>query len=232
MKRSVLLVLIFATMVITCVAQDKLDFNDPKVKLSYSVGYQVGSDFIRQGSTINPDILAMGVEDGRLKRQPLMTGSNMRQTLADLQQEINANQKNKMLAEAAENDKQGETFLAANKLKEGIVTLQSGLQYRIIKSGDGEKPQESDTIAVHYRGSLINGTEFDTSHNLKAPATFTIKQVIRGWAEALQIMPVGSHWQLFVPPSLAYGDKRVGSIGPNSTLIFDVELIAVVAKNK
>jgi FKBP-type peptidyl-prolyl cis-trans isomerase FklB len=133
------------------------------------------------------------------------------------------------MAKAAEdNRKAGESFLAENKKKEGVVTLPSGLQYKVLKAGDGKKPTDADTVECHYRGTLINGTEFDSSYLTGQPATFKIAGVIPGWREALKLMPVGSKWQLFVPSQLAYGARgKGGSIGPNAALIFEVELLAI-----
>jgi FKBP-type peptidyl-prolyl cis-trans isomerase len=135
---------------------------------------------------------------------------------------------------AAKNKSEGETFLAANKSKEGVVTLPSGLQYKILTAGTGPKPTASDTVVCNYRGTLINGTEFDNSSKHGQPATFTVGKVIKGWTEALQLMPVGSKWQLFIPSSLAYGEpgQPRGGIGPNSTLIFEVELLSVQEKTQ
>jgi len=131
--------------------------------------------------------------------------------------------------EASDTNKQvGQKFLAANKAKEGVVTLPSGLQYKIIKQGDGPKPTASDTVVTNYRGTLIDGTEFDSSYKRGEPATFPVGQVIKGWTEALQLMPVGSKWQLYIPSDLAYGERSPGGeIGPNSTLIFDIELLSI-----
>jgi FKBP-type peptidyl-prolyl cis-trans isomerase len=131
------------------------------------------------------------------------------------------------------NKQEGQQFLAANKSKEGVITLPSGLQYKILQEGTGPKPAATDTVTVNYRGTLINGTEFDSSYKRNEPATFGVNQVIKGWTEALQLMPVGSKWQLFIPSELAYGERSPGAeIGPNSTLIFDVELLSIKDKEK
>jgi FKBP-type peptidyl-prolyl cis-trans isomerase FklB len=127
-----------------------------------------------------------------------------------------------------ESKKEGDAFLAENKQKEGVVTLPSGLQYKIIKAGEGKKPKQEDTVVCHYRGTLINGTEFDGTHGPGEPATFKVTGVVPGWREALKLMPVGSKWQLFIPPVLAYGERGAGAtIGPNATLIYEVELLAI-----
>jgi FKBP-type peptidyl-prolyl cis-trans isomerase FklB len=141
---------------------------------------------------------------------------------------VKKTQETKMAEEGAANKKEGDAFLAANKTKEGVVTLPSGLQYKILKAGTGPKPKTTDTVISNYKGTLINGTEFDSSYKRGQPATFPVGQVIKGWTEALQLMPVGSKWQIFVPADLAYGQRGAGpDIGPNATLIFEVELMSI-----
>jgi FKBP-type peptidyl-prolyl cis-trans isomerase FklB len=153
--------------------------------------------------------------------------------LMQLQKEMQEKQQAKAAAEGDANKKEGDAFLAANKTKEGVVTLPSGLQYKILKEGNGPKPTASDSVVCNYKGTLINGTEFDSSYKRGEPATFPVTGVIKGWTEALQLMPVGSKWQLFIPPDLAYGPRGTpgGPIGPNATLIFEVELISIKDKN-
>jgi FKBP-type peptidyl-prolyl cis-trans isomerase FklB len=150
-----------------------------------------------------------------------------------LQKEMQEKQQAKAAAEGDANKKEGDAFLAANKTKEGVVTLPSGLQYKILKEGNGPRPTASDSVVCNYKGTLINGTEFDSSYKRGEPATFPVTGVIKGWTEALQLMPVGSKWQLFIPPDLAYGPRGTpgGPIGPNATLIFEVELISIKDKN-
>jgi FKBP-type peptidyl-prolyl cis-trans isomerase FklB len=208
-----------------CSADEYLDLKDKKVKLSYSVGYQVGGDFLRQGKDINPDALLKGVMDALADKEPLMTQKEMKITLVNFQKTVAEAQKQKMIKQAKNNLESGRVFLTDNGKKEGIKTLPSGLQYKVIKEGSGKVPELSDKVTVHYRGTLIDGTEFDSSHRRHKPATFPVNGVIAGWTEALQLMKEGDKWQLFIPPDLAYGDKRTGSIEPNSTLIFEVELI-------
>jgi len=210
-----------------CSAAGKLDLKDDKVRLSYSVGYQVGGDFLRQGTDINPELLLKGVEDALAGNEPLMTPQEMRTTLVELQKTVTAAQEQKRKAEAETNLLAGKAFLSENANKEGIKTLPSGLQYKVIAEGSGRTPKAEDTVTVHYRGTLIDGTEFDSSYSRGKPATFGVGRVIAGWTEALQLMKEGAKWQLFIPPELAYGDKQTGKIEPNSTLIFEVELISV-----
>jgi FKBP-type peptidyl-prolyl cis-trans isomerase FklB len=212
-------------------AADSLDLTDEKIKLSYSAGYQVGGDFKRQKTEINPAMLLKGVEDALAGKKPLMSAQEMRTTLVELQKQILALQDQQMTEQAVKNLEEGKVFLLENGKKEGITTLPSGLQYKIIKEGSGKTPAENDSVTVHYKGWLINGFEFDSSYRRNKPAAFPVSGVIAGWTEALQLMKEGAHWQLFIPPGLAYGERGTGRIGPNSTLIFDVELISVQSAN-
>ena len=211
-----------------CSAGEKMELKNRKDWVSYSVGYQVGGDFKRQGMDINPKVLVKGIQDALAGIEPLMTQDEMRKTLLELKKKIVAVQKQQMKAKGEKNLAEGKAFLAKNRKKEGVKTLTNGLQYRVIKQGSGKSPQKSDSVTVHYRGTLINGTEFDSSYSRKQPATFRTDRVIPGWTEALQMMKEGAKWQLFIPPKLAYGERGAGSqIPPNSTLIFEVELISV-----
>lgn len=224
------ILIIFVSLAVSfsaCLAGENLDLKDKKVKLSYSVGYQIGSDFVRQGKEINPDVLLIGIQDAMADNEPLMSGQEMRTTLTDLQKSIAEAQKKKMMERAENVLAAGRRFLAENATKDGVKTLPSGLQYKVIEEGIGKTPTATDSVTVHYAGTLIDGTEFDSSYKRKKPATFPVNRVIDGWTEALLMMKEGAHWKLFIPPELAYGDKRTGSIEPNSTLIFDVELISV-----
>jgi FKBP-type peptidyl-prolyl cis-trans isomerase FklB len=214
-----------------CLAGDQLDLKDDKIRVSYSVGFQVGGDFKRQGMDINPQVILKGVQDALAGNEPLMTAEDMRTTLVDLQKRITAAQEQKLKAQAERNRATGIAFHAENGKKEGVNTLASGLQYKVIKEGTGRTPGKTDTVTVHYRGTLINGTEFDSSYSRGNPATFGVSRVISGWTEALQLMKEGATWQLFIPPDLAYGEQGAGKIEPNSTLIFDVELISIQSSN-
>jgi len=157
-----------------------------------------------------------------------LTEQEAQAVLTEMQTEVSKKRQEQMQQAAASNKAQGDAFLAANKAKEGVVTLPSGLQYKILKAGTGPKPTASDTVSCNYRGTLINGTEFDSSAKHGDAAKFGVGQVIKGWSEALQLMPVGSKWQLFVPASLAYGERGAGGdIGPDATLIFEVELVSI-----
>jgi FKBP-type peptidyl-prolyl cis-trans isomerase FklB len=177
---------------------------------------------------LDPSIVARGLKDALAGGKTLMTQEEAQATLNQQKAEAQKKHEAKMQAAGEENRKQGVEFLAANKTKEGVVTLPSGLQYKILKAGDGPKPASTDSVVCNYRGTLINGTEFDSSYKRGQPTTFPVSGVIKGWTEALQLMPVGSKWQLFVPADLAYGDRGAGNdIGPNATLIFEVELLSI-----
>jgi FKBP-type peptidyl-prolyl cis-trans isomerase FklB len=216
-------------------AEEQAALKSQKEKLSYSIGVDIGTKIKKQSIDVDPDILSKGLKDGYSEGQTLMTEAEMLETLEAFKKEMMAKQmerqkqqeeKNKLAGE--KNKKDGEAFLAENKKKEGVVTLPSGLQYKIIKEGTGKSPKATDTVTTHYKGTLIDGTEFDSSYKRGEPASFPVSGVIPGWTEALQLMKEGSKWQLFVPSNIAYGDRGAGSIiGPNSTLIFEVELISV-----
>jgi FKBP-type peptidyl-prolyl cis-trans isomerase FklB len=179
---------------------------------------------------IDPAILLRGLKD-EMAGKTVMTDMEAHNTLMQAQQEAKKKIDETRQASMEPNKKAGDAFLAANKTKEGVVTLPSGLQYKILKEGTGPKPTPADSVVCNYRGTLIDGKEFDSSYKRGQPATFPVGQVIKGWTEALQLMPVGSKWQLFVPADLAYGDRGAGpDIGPGATLIFEVELISIKGK--
>lgn len=209
--------------------QDKVKLTDQKDKVSYSIGVNVGSNFKRQGIDVNSATLLAGIKDGLSGGTTALTPEEMQQTLAAFQQELSAKQGEKARELGDKNRKEGDAFLAANKKKDGVKTTASGLQYKVVTEGKGKKPTSADTVQVHYKGTLIDGTEFDSSYKRNMPAEFGITGVIGGWTEALQLMPVGSKWQLFIPSNLAYAERGAGSdIGPNAVLIFDVELLAIL----
>ncbi len=200
----------------------------PKDAVSYTLGVEVARGVKRQGMEIDPDLVVKGFKDALTGEKLAMTEEEMRATMDAVQSEMRIRQRRMARIAAEDNQKEGDAFLAENKKKEGVVTLPSGLQYTIIKAGDGKKPTDTDTVTCHYRGTLINGTPFDSSYVLGEPATFPLTGVIPGWREALKLMPVGSKWQLFIPPTLAYGQRGTGrEIGPNATLIFEVELLGI-----
>jgi FKBP-type peptidyl-prolyl cis-trans isomerase FklB len=204
-----------------------------KDKFSYALGMKMGGNLKKQEVPVDPAILARGLKDALTGGKTLMTDDEAQAALSQVQNDLRKKQQEKMQAEGAANKKEGDAFLAANKGKEGIVTTPSGLEYKILKQGTGPKPAATDSVVCNYKGTLINGTEFDSSYKRGQPATFPVSGVIKGWTEALQLMPVGSKWQLFIPSDLAYGERGPGpEIGPNSTLIFEVELLSIQDKSK
>ncbi len=209
-------------------AQDKMVLKDQKDKISYSIGLNIGNNLKQQSFELNSDIVAAGVKDALAGGKTLLTEDEVRDTLTAFQKDLMTQK----MSQGENNKKAGETFLAENKKKEGVKTLASGLQYKIIKEGKGKKPKVTDTVKTHYRGTLIGGKEFDSSYKGGEPVTFPVNGVIPGWTEALQLMPIGSKWQLFIPADKAYGEGGQGPIPPNSTLIFDIELLAIEEEAK
>jgi len=213
-------------------SQSASAFKTQKDKVSYAIGMNVGSTLHRQGVDIDPKVLQQGLQDALAGGKTLLSEEEERAVLTELQADMRKKQQEKMQQAGEANKKDGEAFLAANKNKDGVVTLPSGLQYKVITTGTGPKPTASDSVVCNYRGTLIDGKEFDSSYKRGQPATFPVSGVIKGWTEALQLMPVGSKWQLFVPSELGYGERGTGAdIGPNATLIFEVELLSIQAKD-
>jgi FKBP-type peptidyl-prolyl cis-trans isomerase FklB len=212
-----------------------LTLKTQKDKASYALGMNIGSTLKRQGVTaqVDPSIVARGLRDSMGTGKTLLTEDEQKTVLMQLQTEVRQQQQAKAHDEGLTNRKEGDTFLAANKAKEGVVTLPSGLQYKILKEGNGPKPTATDTVSCNYRGTLISGKEFDSSYKRGEPTSFPVSGVIKGWTEALQLMPVGSKWQLFVPADLAYGDRSPSpDIGPGDTLVFEVELLSIGEQKK
>ncbi len=203
-----------------------------KDKFSYALGMNLASNLTKQSVQVDPDLVLKGLKDG-LGGKTLLTEEEARAAIMEVQMELRKQQEEKAKAQGETNKKAGDAFLADNKSKPGVVTLPSGLQYKIITPGTGPKPTAADTVVCNYKGTLIDGKEFDSSYKRGQPASFPVTGVIKGWTEALQLMPVGSKWQLFVPSDLAYGERGAGAdIGPNTTLIFEVELISIKEKEK
>ncbi|HTQ63068.1 MAG TPA: FKBP-type peptidyl-prolyl cis-trans isomerase [Candidatus Solibacter sp.] len=203
-----------------------------KDKASYAIGLNIGRSMHKDSVDIDSSILVRGLRDGLAGGKTLMTDDEVRAALTALQTDLRAKREAKLQELAATNKKEGEAFLAENKTKEGVVTLPSGLQYKILSEGTGPKPTAADSVVCNYKGTLIDNSEFDSSYKRGQPATFPVTGIIKGWSEALQLMPVGSKWQLFIPPDLAYGERGGpgGGIGPNATLIFEVELMSIQPK--
>ncbi len=204
-----------------------------KDKFSYAMGMNLGSNLKKQNVPIDPAIMARGLRDALAGAKTQMTDEEARTVIQQMSQEAQKKVMEKMQAESAVNKKQGDAFLADNKSKPGVVALPSGLQYKILTAGTGPKPTAADTVVCNYKGTLINGKEFDSSYKRGQPATFPVGGVIKGWTEALQLMPVGSKWQLFIPADLAYGDRSPSpDIAPGDMLIFEVELLSIQDKSK
>ncbi|MBW2474416.1 MAG: FKBP-type peptidyl-prolyl cis-trans isomerase [Deltaproteobacteria bacterium] len=206
----------------------ELKLDTSKNRISYTIGVNIGQDFKSQNMDVDPDLLLMGLKDTLSGKELQLTEEEMVQEIQNFQQEMQVKMAAEMEAKAAENKAAGEAFLAENAKQEGVVVTESGLQYKIIEPGQGDSPGPADVATVHYRGTLIDGTQFDSSYDRGQPASFPVGGVIPGWSEALQLMKPGAKWQLSIPAELAYGERGAGQdIGPNSTLLFDVELISV-----
>ena len=228
MKLKLIVILGILFLVSQVNAQENLVLKNQKDKVSYIIGMDIGTNLKKQSIGIDSNILAKGVKDALAGTKPLLTEQEIQETMMAFQKEMMAKQ-----AEVAKKNKaEGEVFLTENKKKEGVKTLLSGLQYKVIKAGTGKKPKSTDTVTAHYRGTLIDGTEFDSSYKRGQPATFPVSGgMIPGWTEALQLMEEGAKWQLFIPPNLAYGEQGAGrDIGPNATLIFEIELVSIQEK--
>lgn len=209
-------------------ADEPLALKTQKEKVSYIIGTDIGNNFKKQGIDVEPDILMKGIKDALGGNKPLLSEKETVDIMTAYKQEFAAKQAeaNKVLGE--KNKKEGETFLTENKKKDGVKTLPSGLQYKVVADGTGKTPKAADTVVVNYRGTLIDGTEFDSSYKRGQSATFPVNGVIPGWTEALQLMKEGAKWQIVLPSNLAYGERGAGgAIGPNAVLIFEVELVAV-----
>ncbi len=203
-----------------------------KDKASYAIGLNIGRSMRKDDVDIDPNLLLRGMKDGLADAKPLLTDDEAKATMVALQADLRAKHEAKVELEAATNKKEGDAFLAENKTKEGVVTLPSGLQYKVLVEGTGPKPTATDTVVCNYKGMLLDNTEFDSSYKRGEPATFPVTGIIKGWTEAIELMPVGSKWQLFIPPDLAYGARggAGGGIGPNATLVFEVELMSIKPK--
>ena len=210
-------------------AQDKPTFKDPKEKSSYSIGANWGNSLKRQEVEVDLEAMIKGLKDG-LAGKSALSDQELREALSALNQEIRAKMEEKRKTQGEANKKEGEKFLAENKTKPGVITLPSGLQYKVLAEGSGESPKSNDVVTANYRGTLIDGTEFDSSAKNGQPLVRPANMLIKGWTEALQLMKPGAKWQLFIPPDLAYGERGAGAqIGPNSTLIFEMELVSFKA---
>lgn len=206
----------------------KINLNTDSDKLSYSIGADLGKNFKSQGIEITPQAFAKGLQDGMTGGALMLTEEQMKDVLNKFQKDLMEKRASDFNKKSEENKTKGEKFLKENKAKAGVVELPSGLQYKVIEKGTGAKPSKDDTVSVEYTGTLIDGQVFDSTEKTGKPASFKVSQVIPGWTEALQLMPVGSVWEVYVPANLAYGSRSVGGpIGPNETLIFKIKLLSV-----
>ncbi|HEY5682043.1 MAG TPA: FKBP-type peptidyl-prolyl cis-trans isomerase [Sulfuricaulis sp.] len=227
MKRSIVFFLLILSVSLNAWGKDSTDLKTDKQKFSYSAGYQVGQNIKRQNLDLDSKSFSQGAQDAIANKPSKLKPEEM-QAAIEAQQKKNMEKHEAM---AKKNLEAGQAFLAANKKKAGVVTLPSGLQYKIITEGKGKQPKSTDSVVAHYRGMLINGTEFDSSYQRNEPATFPVGGVIKGWQEVLPLMKEGSKWQVFIPADLAYGPRGASAaIGPNEALIFDIELLSVESK--
>ncbi len=237
MKQKLFLAVAISAALIACKPQEQADSEAGEIKLdtaekrvSYGMGVGLGQRLKQETFSLDVDVFAQGVKDAVGDGEQLMTQEEIMKEMQAFQQQQIAKQQQEMEQLAEKNKAEGEAFLAENSEKDGVVTTESGLQYQVISEGDGPTPSATDTVEVHYAGTLLDGTEFDSSYKRGETVSFPVNGVIPGWTEALQLMPVGSHWKLFIPADLAYGPGGTGGgpIGPNATLIFEVELKSIV----
>ncbi|MBA4371314.1 MAG: hypothetical protein C0402_00460 [Thermodesulfovibrio sp.] len=209
-------------------AEEAQALKTQKEKISYIIGTDIGNNFKKQGIEIEPDILMKGLKDALGGNKPLLGEKETTDIMTAYRQEMMTKQAEATKVQGEKNKKEGEAYLAANSKKEGVKVLPSGLQYKVITEGSGKSPKATDTVVVNYRGTLIDGTEFDSSYKRGQSATFPVNGVIPGWTEALQLMQEGAKWLIVLPSNIAYGERGAGgAIGPNASLVFEVELVAI-----
>ena len=240
MKKSLVGIALMALLTIACQGQagEKVVLDTDAAKESYAIGYSIGEDFKQQGIEVDTRVLAKGMADALAGGEAMLSEeermaifSTLQQRMMEKQQAMMAEREKEMAASAEKNLTEGQAFLAENAKQEGVVTLDSGLQYQVLTKGKGAPPIATDEVKVHYHGTLVDGTVFDSSVERGEPVTFPVNGVIQGWVEALQLMPPGSKWKLFIPSDLAYGERGAGPvIGPNAVLIFEVELLEINPK--
>jgi len=230
MKSRLVIILCMVLAAGPVLAGEKQELKTKKDKVSYAIGLDMAQNLKRNEIEIDPDVLARAIKEVMSGSKPEMTEQEIKETLMLLQKDVQAKQQEKSKALGEKNKKDGDEYLAKNKKKDGVKTLPSGLQYKVITEGKGKTPKASDTVTVNYAGTLIDGSEFDSSYKRGQPATFPVGGVIKGWTEALQLMKEGSKWQLVIPAGLAYGEQGRPGIPPNSVLIFDVELLSIKAQ--
>lgn len=222
---------VFAIVALIAVAATPVmaqDLTSDKGKLSYAVGWDIGKDIERRGAEFDVETLIAAIRDSAAGAEPRVSNEEMVALLTELQQKVRQEQAEAFQKLAEENRVKSEEFLANNRSKNGIVALPSGIQYRIIEEGEGARPTMESTVKVHYRGSKVNGLEFDSSFARGVPEQFTVNSVLKGWQEVLPLMKTGSTWQIFVPPELAFGARGNPPVGPNEALVFDLKLVEIV----
>lgn len=203
------------------------DTTTDKGKLSYAIGYEIGGDFVEKKLDVDVATVIKGLQDGLAKRAPAVEAAAMKDALEKMSAKLKAEAIAKYESLAKENKAKSDKFMAENKVKKGIVTLPSGIQYRVIEDGTGKRPLKTSEVSVHYRGSLSSGLEFDSSFARGVPSTFKVDSVLAGWQEVLPLMKAGDRWQIFLPPDQAYGMRGQGPIGPNEALVFEIQLVDV-----
>ncbi|KAB2822865.1 MAG: FKBP-type peptidyl-prolyl cis-trans isomerase [Paludibacter sp.] len=216
----------------TVLAAETAELKTPKDKVSYAIGMEMANSLKKNGIDVTPDVLVKAIKDVLTDQKTQITNEEAGAILTGLQEEMKGKRQESMKVLGEKNKTEGAAFLAENMKKEGVKSLPSGLQYKVITEGKGKSPSATDTVTVQYTGKLVDGTEFDSSYKRGQAATFAVNGVIKGWTEALQLMKEGSKWQLYLPSNLAYGETGTagGPIGPNATLIFDVELVSLQSK--
>ena len=228
MKTTIIVCAVCMLLVGSLHAAEDATLKSQKDKVSYIVGVQIGTQLKNDSMDVDPALVSKGIRDGLEGNKLLISDQEAREVMTTFQKEQSAKVAAEKKMQGDKNKKEGEAFLAENKKKEGVKTTPSGLQYKVIKEGTGKMPKATDTVTTHYKGTLVDGKEFDSSYRRGEPASFQVNKVIPGWTEALQLMKVGSKYQLFIPSQLAYGERGAGAmIGPNATLIFEVELVSV-----
>lgn len=223
--------IVFALITLTLLAAGPVqaqDLTSDKGKLSYAVGWDIGQDIQRRGAEFDVESIIAAIRDSSAGRDPQVSNEEMVALLTDLQQRVRKEQAEAFQKLATENQQKSEEFLAANASKNGVVTLPSGVQYRVIDEGEGARPGMESTVKVHYRGSKMGGLEFDSSFARGVPEQFSVNSVLKGWQEVLPLMKTGAMWQVFVPPEMAFGPRGNPPVGPNEALVFDLKLVEIV----
>ena len=225
--KIIMITLCLSLAALLCRAEGEPPLRDELARDSYALGYEFGGRIRKQGLEVDVETLISAMRSGLAGKDPAMSANEMGEALRELRKKVMIVAKRRSDEAAALNLQKSSAFLAENKTKEGVITLPSGLQYKVIRVGSGPVPKAADTVKVNYRGTLIDGTEFDNSQKRGEAAAISVKSAIKGWSEALRLMKTGSKWQLFVPAELAYGKRQFGRIPPNSTLIFELELLSI-----